>query len=135
MVLRRSASMRSSALRWSAASLAVLSSPTAFAAASMRVVGRDLERLGRALVLGVLEHALALVRRAHDVERALGEHEHLADGVADEAGRDGQRAAAAVGAEIGATALDRLDLVARLLEVALEQLAVAARRSSSRCGR
>ena len=46
-----------------------------------RVVDRDLERLGDDLVAGVLEQLLLAARAAaQQVERALGEHERLADG-------------------------------------------------------
>ena len=55
------------------------SSPIAARRRLERVVGRDLERLGRALVLGVLEQLLLAAAAAQQVDRALGEREHLAD--------------------------------------------------------
>src|SRR3712207_3587993 len=50
-----------------------------------RVVGSDLERLGRALVLGVLQQLLLAGVAAEQVDRALGKREDLADEALDDA--------------------------------------------------
>ena len=90
-----------------------------------RGVGRDLEGLGRAGVLGVFEHLLLAAGAAQKVERRLAEREHLA-GRLDRADDHHQRVGALV--QLLQSARDALGVVARLVEVRLEAGAVAAAR-------
>src|SRR4051812_17533881 len=86
-----------------------------------RRVRRDLERLGRAVVLGVLEHLLLAARPAHQVERRLAEGERLADEGLGQPDPGLQRVAAGLRLQrVGALA-HALGVAAGLLEMLLER--------------
>jgi hypothetical protein len=86
-----------------------------------RVVGGDLQRLGRALVLRVLEQPLRGARpAAEQVERALGERERLADDGLGEA----QRVVDEARVLRRGVLVERFGVGSRLAQVALEQPAV-----------
>src|SRR4051812_31839141 len=91
-----------------------------------RRVGGDLEGLGGARVLGVLEDLLLAARSAQQVERGLAERYGLADDALDEADGGCQWIAAA--AEVLQPRVDAARVVARLVEMALEAVPVAAAR-------
>src|SRR4051794_6892407 len=91
-----------------------------------RGVRRDLERLGRAVVLGVLEDLLLAARPAHHVEGRLAEGERLADDGLGQADPGQQRVAAGLGVKrVGALA-HTVGVAAGLLEMLLDGGAGAA---------
>ena len=101
-------------------------SPTHAGEALERRVGGDLQRLGGAGVLGVLEDLLLAAGAAQQVDRRLADRERLADDGLGETEDRAERAAAA--AERLAPATDALGMVARLAQMGLERAAVGAAR-------
>src|SRR3954451_12035181 len=88
-----------------------------------RRVGRDLQRLGSAGVLGVLEHLLLAARTADEIDGRLGQRERLTDHRLGEAAEDLQRVAALP--QLAQSLLHALGVIARLAQVLLKPTAVA----------
>jgi hypothetical protein len=89
-----------------------------------RGVGGDLQRLGRARVLGVLEHLLLAAGAAQEVKRGLADGQHLAEHVLPEA--DHRRHRAGAGVQLAEPLRDRRGVPASLGEVLLQGGPVAA---------
>ena len=117
-------SIFSSSARIEAASFAVRSSPTERASRSIDGVGRDLQRLGGAGVLGVLEHLLLAAGPADEIERRLGQRQRLPGDALGDAAQELQRVAAL--AQLAQPRLHALGVVARLTQVRLQPAAIRA---------
>ena len=123
---RTRSSIFSSSARIDAASLGGLVVADGAGQALERRVGGDLQRLGGAGVLGVLEHLLLAAGAAQEIERRLAERERLADDRLDDADDRHQRVAALPSALQAAP--DAVGVVARLAQVRLQRGAVGAAR-------
>ena len=100
----------------------VLASPVLAGESGQRRVGGDLKRLGRARVLGVLQHLLLATASANQIERGLGQRQSLPD-KALQGTQSGLKRVVAL-PQLGQPALETLAVPPGLLEVGLKPVAV-----------